>query len=126
MNLRCIKPQFLICVLCILMCVSCQKEEFDDIYENPGYAIGTISTSLSLPFSCTLYYDFEIDNTLYTGELVSKGIGQDASRYIGQSYLVVYKQTDIDRNTINMRYRIESQEEFESLVEEFKTNPPKQ
>ncbi|MFH2141019.1 MAG: hypothetical protein ABIJ97_01255 [Bacteroidota bacterium] len=105
---------------------SCEKEDFGDVYAEPGYAFGTITKYKSVPLKVTYMYDFEVASSKYTGEEVAKGIGQLDERLVGKSYLVVYKLSDINDNDLNFDYPIESQQEFDELVESFKTNPPKQ
>lgn len=110
----------------LFMMQSCKKEDFGEIYTEPGYAIGTITKYISIPLKVTYYYDFEVGGSDYTGEEVARGIGQLEERLLGKSYLVVYKLSDINDNHLNFNYSIENQQEFEDLVESFKTNPPKQ
>lgn len=119
--------RFLFFLLILFMSfVSCKKEDFSDIYKEPGYAIGIISHYLEVPFKVTYYYKFSVDGMEYEGKDVAKGIGQAEERLIGRSYLVVYKLNNINENAINYNYSITSEEEFNELVESFKTNPPKQ
>lgn len=121
-------PKFIISSLLFVFMslLSCEKEDFSDIYEEPGYAIGTVSQYFKEPFSVTYYYTFSVAGSEYKGEYVAKGLNQLDERLIGRSYLVVYKLVDINDNTINFNYEISSEQEFNELVESFKTNPPKQ
>ena len=104
---------------------SCEKDDFSDIYDEPGYAIGTVDTYVSVPLKVTYSYSFKVDENDYDGKYVAKGIGQLNESLIGQSYLVIYKLSNIDENILDFNYLIENQEEFEELLETFKTNPPK-
>lgn len=108
----------------ITLLTSCGKEDYSDIYEEPGYAIGTIASFVSVPFKVTYTYEFEVDGILHEGNEIAKGIGQLDERLIGKSFLVVYKLTDIDDNDLNFNYLIESDDEFEKLVESFENDPP--
>ncbi len=105
---------------------SCKKEDFSDIYDNPQYAIGTLHSYMSIPLKVTYYYTFDVDSIEYDGKVVAKGIGQLDERIIGQSFLVVYQMTNVENNTMNFNYPISSQEEFDSLLVVFQTNPPEQ
>lgn len=120
------KFQFFSLLIIIMSIMSCESEDFSAIYNEPGYAIGTITHYKEVPFKITYFYDFTIDGKEYTGEDVAKGIGEAESRLIGKKFLVVYKLSNISENTINYNYPINSETEFEELVESFKTNPPKQ
>lgn len=114
----------LLIVFCTLQ--SCEKEDFGDVYAEPGYSIGTITNYISVPFKVTYFYDFEVAGSKYTGKEVARGIGQSNSSLLGRSFLVVYKLSDINSNDLNFNYPIKSQQEFDELVDSFKNNPPKQ
>ena len=104
---------------------SCKKDDFSDIYDEPGYALGTIETYISTPLKVTYSYSFNVDENDYNGKYVVKGIGQLNEELIGQSYLVIYKLSNINENILDFNYHIEDQEEFKELLETFKTDPPK-
>ncbi len=111
-----------------LCCVSCAKDKtyLEEIYNDPGYALGTVSSSLSvgLSFSTTYYYTYTVDGVSYDGEksTFSFGTGSDAT---GMNFLVVYKLSNPEESDINLSYKFYSESEFENAVETFKTNPPK-
>ena len=118
--------QFFSLLIFIMSIIACESEDFSSIYNEPGYAIGTITNYKEVPFKITYNYEFTINGKEYTGEDVAKGIGEAELRLIGKKFLVVYKLSNISENTINYNYPIDSETEFEKLVESFKTNPPKQ
>lgn len=120
------KTFFTIGLAILFLFQSCQKDDVDHIYAEPGYAIGTISSYDSSPFKVTYYYNFTANGTGLTGEEVAKGIGQLDKSLVGRSFLVVYKLSNLTDNDINFNYPITSQQQFEELVESFKTNPPNQ
>jgi len=121
-----IKSIIVIMFAFLLGLYSCKKEEdFKvEIYNEPGYAIGEISSYLSIPFKVTYYFDFTVNNINYVGNEVATGIGQENSRLIGRSYLVVYKLSDPNKSDLNFNYYIEDEQEFQELLKEFETNPP--
>lgn len=108
----------------LLIVTSCKKEDFTDVYQEPGYAIGVIDSYKSHPFKVTYYYNFEVNGVDHTGEEVAKGIGQFDERLLGNSYLVVYKMSNISENDLNFNYSIENKQEFLDLVDSFENNPP--
>lgn len=55
--------QFVLMSFILLLFSACEKE--DEIYENPGYAIGTVTKSTNVASVQTFYYEFTVDNKTY-------------------------------------------------------------
>ena len=117
------KRAILISLIFIALC-SCDK---DEIYDDAGYAIGTINTYTSVMGVLTYHYEFKVENKTYRGDKKS-GFGNTGgdNRMLGRQYLVVYKRTDPNKSDLNFRYPITDEQQFNDLVEGFKDNPPKQ
>ena len=106
----------------LLSFISCKKE---DIYDEPGYSIGTITKSTNIAYVLTYYYEFKVGNTTYKGNKQGGVSTENDSRMIGRQYLVVYKLSEPSKSDLNFRYPISSEQEFNDLVLGFKDNPPK-
>jgi hypothetical protein len=108
--------------------ISCEhKKLLEEIYEEPGYAIGTITKNTSIAYVITHYYDYQVNGTSYQGKKKG-GVSNDSSianRMIGRQYLVVYKISDPSKSDLNFQYHISNEQEFLELIEKFKINPPK-
>ena len=116
------KRTILISLIFIALC-SCNKEE---IYNDAGYAIGTINSYSSVMGVLTYHYGYKVANKTYKGNK-KEGISTSGgdSRMLGRQYLVVYKRNDPDKSDLNFRYPITDEQQFNDLVEGFKDNPPK-
>ena len=110
-----------------LILTSCEKDMklLDEIYNEPGYAIGKITRSTSIFSMLTYYYEFKIGFATYKGEKKDGISTSSNSHLIGRQYLVVYKIGEPGKSDLNFRYPINSEQEFLDLVEGFKDNPPK-
>jgi len=106
----------------LLTLTSCKKE---DIYDDPGYAIGKITKSISAFSAIVYYYEYEVGTTTYKGNKKGVDILTSGSSVVGLQYLVVYKLSEPDKSDLNFRYPIFSEQEFLDLVAGFKNNPPK-
>lgn len=117
------KQIILISLIFFALC-SCNK---DEIYDDSGYAIGTIKSYTSIAGILTYHYDFNVENKTYKGKRKIDGISTSGGdgRMIGRQYLVVYKRTDPDKSDLNFRYPITDEQQFRDLVDGFKDNPPK-
>lgn len=111
-------------VLLASFLTACKKEKHPDVYDDPAYSMGTITTMTSAPFKVTYHYDFVVNGTQYDGKEVAKGIDQENKRLIGRTYLIVYEKGNIENNDLNFKYRIEDQAELDSLKKEFQDDPP--
>jgi hypothetical protein len=107
--------------LILLALTSCNK---DEIYDEPGYAIGKITSSISAFSSVTYYYEYQAGNTTLKGSKTGVDISNGYS-VVGRQYLVVYKLSEPKKNDLNFRYPIYSEQEFLDLVAKFQDNPPK-
>jgi hypothetical protein len=105
---------------------SCTKDNelLDEIYDEPGYAIGKVNTSITASFSARFNYEYTVSNTVYKGNKTLHGIGNKDGK-VGRQFLVVYKRSDPAKSDINFRYLITSEQYFLDLLERFKDNPPK-
>ena len=119
--------RFLTTVGLAFLLVSCTKDKakIKRIYDNPGYAIGTITSYVSIPLRVTYKYVYFVDDKKYSGKEIAFGSGQEEVRLINRSFLVVYNLSNVKESALNMGYPIHSEEEFNELVEKFKTTPPK-
>jgi len=110
----------------LLTLTSCKTEkELEEIYNEPGYAIGTINSSISGQFAVQYNYSFYVDSTEYKGNKKEGGLNPGLSSMIGRMYLVVYKLSEPQKNDLNYKYPIYTEQDFLDLLEEFTTNPPK-
>ena len=112
--------------LILLGLSSCTKDKelLDEIYNEPGYAIGTVSSSVSVVPNYRYNYEYTISNTVYKGNKTIRGIGINDDK-VGRRFLVVYKLSDPAKSDINFKYLITSEQYFLDLLEQFKTKPPK-
>lgn len=94
------KKYFIIFLITIIL-TSCSKKKIEGIYDNPGYAIGKITYSTTIGLTLTYHYDFDVSGTEYEGK------------------------DNPDDNVIDYDYLIESEDDFEDLLVELETNPPK-
>ena len=120
--------QIIFISLFLLALCSCEKEKqlIEEIYDEPGYAIGKITKSTSVMFVLTYHYEFKTEQQVtYKGKKEGGISNMDDTRMIGRQYLVVYKKSDPNKSDLNFRYSISSEEEFLKLVAGFKNNPPK-
>jgi hypothetical protein len=101
------------------------KEKIKRIYNDPGYAVGTIVSYVSIPTRVTYKYKYMVENQIYDGKEIAIGINQEDDRLINQSFLVVYNKSNVKESVLNMKYHLQSEEEFIQLLEKFKTDPPK-
>ena len=108
--------------LILLALTSCKKE---DIYDDPGYAIGTITKSTTIAYVLTFYYEYSIGTTTYKGTKQGGISNSNESYMIGNQYLVVYNLTKPKKSDLNFAYPVNSEQEFLDLVAGFKNNPPK-
>jgi hypothetical protein len=101
------------------------KEKLEEIYDEPGYAIGEVTASLSstLTFSITYYYSYTLNGIDYEGEKSDFQLG-DGSDRVGYKYLVVYKLSDPSVSDLNFNYLIKSEEDFQDLLVQFESDPP--
>jgi hypothetical protein len=111
---------FISCILLVL--TSCNK---DEIYDEPGYAIGTITKTLSVSSVITYYYEYNVGNTTYKGKKNGGIDTSNGSGMVGRQYLVVYKLSEPSNSDLNFRYPINSEQDFLDLVAGFKDKPPK-
>jgi len=109
--------------LLVLAMTSCKKE--DEIYDEPGYAIGKVNSSISVSFGIQFNYSYNVDFSEYKGNKRSGGINQDGKFIVGNSFLVIYKLSEPSKSDINFKYRIDSEQDFLDLLEKFKNKPPK-
>ena len=118
--------KFFVIIAIIASFVSCRKEKewIEEIYDNPGYAIGEITHYISIPLVVTYHYAYYVNGSQYEGKKKSRGIGQDKSELIGKLFLVVYKKSNPEESDLNFDYLIESEADFEDLLEEFESFPP--
>ena len=113
--------------LILLALSSCKKDKafISEIYDEPGYAIGTVMSTASVNFGIQFNYSYYVGSTKYTGNKKEAGINQDGKYVIGRQFLVVYKLSEPAKSDINFKYRIDSEQDFLDLLEKFKNNPPK-
>jgi len=106
---------------------SCQKEKLlmEEIYDEPAYAIGTVTKSATIAYVLTYYYEFQVGGTIYKGKKKGGVTNSTDNHMIGRQYLVVYKMGEPDKSDLNFSYPISSEQEFNNLVLGFKDNPPK-
>jgi len=107
----------------LLALTSCGKEK-DEIYDEPGYAIGTITSSISAFSAITYYYKYEAGSVTHKGNKNGVDISNGYS-VVGRQYLVVYKLSEPSKSDLNFHYPINNEQEFLDLVAKFKNNPPK-
>jgi len=107
--------------LILLAFTSCKK---DGIYDEPGYAIGKITSTLSAFSAITYYYEYEARAITHKGKKNGIDISNGYS-VVGHQYLVVYKLSEPSKSDLNFRYPINSEQEFLDLVAGFKDKPPK-
>lgn len=113
--------------LLVILFISCKKEKIRicEVYTGPnGYSIGTITDFVSVPTKVTYSYEYNVDGINYTGKEKAYGIGQENSRLVGKSFVVVYKADSPDESDLNTDYRVESLGEFQQYEDEFENNPP--
>ena len=105
----------------LLALTSCSK---DEIYDEPGYAIGKITSSISAFSAITYHYEYQVGTINYKGKKNGVDISNGYS-VVGRQYLVVYKLSEPSKSDLNFRYPIYSEQDFLDLVAGFKDNPPK-
>lgn len=113
--------------LLLLILISCRKEKnrICEIYESQhGYAIGKVESSVTVPTRVTYNYNYKIDGLDYSAKLKNYGIGQEDSKMIGNSYLVVYEKGNPANSHLNTYYRIFEESDFIELVNDFEEEPP--
>lgn len=113
--------------LLLLILISCRKEKnrICEIYESQhGYAIGKVESSVTVPTRVTYNYNYKIDGLDYSAKLKNYGIGQEDSKMIGNSYLVVYEKENPANSHLNTYYRIFEESDFIELVNDFEEEPP--
>ena len=114
--------------LILLGLSSCAKENelLDEIYNDPGYAIGTVNSSITVTasFSVRFNYGYTVSNSDYKGNKTLRGLGNKDDK-VGHRFLVVYKQSDPAKSDINFKYRIFKEQDFLDMLEQFKNKPPK-
>lgn len=105
---------------------SCDKEEAEiqAIYENPGYALGTVSYSTETTLRITYYFEYYVYGTLYTGGKTYKNSKSAEQLYEGDMYLVVYDLDDPSISHLNTKYYFENDLEFDDMIRDFEYNPP--
>ena len=118
------KRTILICLIFFAL-NSCRKELIEGIYEEPGYAIGTVNSSVSGNFGIRYNYTYYIGSSEYKGNRKAIGINQEGRFIVGYRFLVVYKLSEPAKSDINFKYRIDSEQDFLDLLDQFKDNPPK-
>ncbi|PKR81865.1 hypothetical protein CW751_00570 [Brumimicrobium salinarum] len=112
-------------MLLLIILISCRKEKnrICEIYESQhGYAIGKVESSVNVPTRVT--YNYNIDGVGYSAKLRAYGIGQEDSKMIGRSYLVVFEDNNPDNSHLNTYYRILEESDFMDLVNQFEEEPP--
>ena len=118
------KRTFLITLIFFALC-SCKKDLIEGIYEEPGYAIGTVKSAVSGNFGIRYNYTYYIGSSEYKGNRKAIGINQEGRFIVGYCFLVVYKLSEPAKSDINFKYRIDSEQDFLDLLDQFKDNPPK-
>jgi len=111
-------------LLALSSCVK-DKELLEEIYDEPGYAIGTINSYVSGSFGVKYNYSYYVGSSEYKGDKKTVGINQDGSYYLRYRFLVVYKLSAPSKSDMNFKYRINTEQDFLDLLEQFKDNPPK-
>ena len=111
----------------LFLITSCRKEKnrICEIYDNEhGYAVGKVESSITVPTRVTYNYNFKIAGASYSGKLKEYGIGQEDSKMIGRSYLVVYETSNPENSHLNTYYRIFEESDFIELANQFEEEPP--
>lgn len=110
----------------ILFLGACKRKEKreDRIYSNPGYARGEITLYFSGPFRTTVFYSYEVEETLYSNRERTKRTGSDDTRWLTYDYLVVYNTDEPSESDINFDYYITDEEHFQEMLQEFEDFPP--
>jgi len=101
------------------------KELLEAIYNEPGYAIGTVNSSVSGSFGVKYNYSYYVGSSEYKGNRKAVGINQEGNFIVGYRFLVVYKLSEPAKSDIKFNYRINTEQDFLDLLEKFKDNPPK-
>jgi len=101
------------------------KELLEEIYNEQGYAIGKVNSSVSGNFGIKFNYTYYVGTSEYKGNKKSAGINQDGKYIVGRQFLVVYKLSEPAKSDMNFKYRIDSEQDFIDMLEKFKDNPPK-
>ena len=120
------KRIIIISLLFFALC-SCNKDKelLEEIYDEPGYAIGKLTSKTTVASVLNYHYEYKVGNNTYKGK--KKGgvsIFNDGHR-VGLQFLVVYKISEPEKSDLNFRYLIKDEQDFLDLLEKFKTNPPK-
>jgi len=111
--------------LILFTLISCNKEFLEDVYDEPGYAMGKVNSSVSVTFGVQYNYSYFVGSTEYKGNKKAVGINQGETSIVGRHYLVVYKLSEPKKSDMNFKYYIKSERDFLDLLEKFKNNPPK-
>ncbi|MBX3162914.1 MAG: hypothetical protein KF900_00380 [Bacteroidetes bacterium] len=124
------KTNYLLIVLILCVSISCKKEKkrICNVYDGDvDYAIGTITKLNSAPFKATYNYTYTVKGISYSGKEKAYGIGQDESRLIGKSYIVVYETSDAGQSDLNFDYPVDNSDstKFKQFINDFANNPPK-
>ena len=96
----------------------------EEIYDEPGYAIGTVTSSVSGTFVIKFNYSYSVGYSEYKGNKKEGGFNQDGKYMMGRQFLVVYKLSEPDKSDINFKYPINSEQDFLDMLNKFKNNPP--
>ena len=111
--------------LILFALTSCVKEFKGHIYDEPGYAIGKVNSTISVTLGVQYNYSYAVGSTEYKGSKKATGINQGELSMIGRRFLVVYKLSEPAKSDINFRYPINTEQDFLDMLERFKDNPPK-
>ena len=105
---------------------SCKKEkELEEIYNEAGYAIGTIKSSVSGTFAIQYNYIYNVGSSEYKGNKKEGGLNPSGTYMMGKQFLVVYKLSEPKKSDLNFKYPIETEQDFWDMLEKFKNEPPK-
>ena len=111
--------------LVIMLLTSCGKGDslMDEIYNESGYAIGKVNSSITVSIGIQNNYSYNVGSSEYKGN--KKEVGLNQPTRVGHRYLVVYKLSDPQKSDINFKYPIKTDQDFWDMLVEFETNPPK-
>ena len=114
-------------VVCVLLTLtSCKTEKkLDEIYNEAGYAIGKIISSLSGTFAIQYNYSYFVGSSEYKDNKKEGGLNPSGTYMMGKRFLVVYKLSEPKKSDINFKYSIETEQDFLDMLVLFQNNPPK-
>jgi hypothetical protein len=121
------KRKNLIILMLIPFILSCKKEKnrICQLYSaDIAYSIGKINSFEKVPLKVNYKYDYIVNQTQYNGIKKAYGIGQDDSKLLNKSYVVVYDKNNPKNSDLNFEYPVKDSSAFNEHLLSFQSQKP--